>query len=99
MCFFGTRKQNLPVRPSSQSSDEAEGEIERPIPVETVSTKKLAICPQIWARVLIQPSRDPNSATHPNTSSAGESGVFGLYGGIEATILLAVKNFLNKSVR
>ena len=66
--FFGTRKQDLPVRPSPHCSDEAEGE--RPIPEETVSTKKLAISPR--SLLPSEPSRDPNSATHPNTSSAGE---------------------------
>ena len=44
--FFGPRKQDLPLRPSTRSSDEADAEVEGPIPVETVSTKKLAVSPQ-----------------------------------------------------
>ena len=62
--------QDLPVWPSIHSSDEAEAEAEGPIPVETVITMKLAVSPQ--SSSLCEPSRDPNSATHPNTSSAGE---------------------------
>ena len=63
-------QQDLPVRPSTHSSDETEAEVEGPIPVETVSTMKLAVSPQISS--LGEASRDPNSATHPNTSSAGK---------------------------
>ena len=64
--------------------------------METVSTMKLAVSPQ--SSPLGEPSRDPNSVTHPNTSSAGEPESSTMCE-IETLPLLAVKDFLKQSVR
>ena len=73
--FFGTRRQDLPGR-SPPHSSEAESEIERPIPVvvsqspaECASSKKFALSRQFP----VGPYGDLRSASHPSTSSAGES--------------------------
>ncbi len=84
--FRGTQYQFMPPSsspgPSSISADTdeattgesiAEVHVERPIPVETASSKKLAIslsvCPSS------PPSRDLRNASQPSTSSAGEPSV------------------------
>ena len=84
--FNGTPRQFMPSSsspgPSSISADTdeattgesvAEVHVERPIPVETASSKKLAIslsvCPSS------PPSRDLRNASQPSTSSAGEPSV------------------------
>ena len=55
--FHGIQYQHLPAGPSSPS---VEAELVRPIPMETASSKKLAISP-------------PSCTLLPSTSSAGES--------------------------
>ena len=55
--FHGIQYQNIPAGPSSRS---VEAELVRPIPMETASSKKLAISP-------------PSCTLLPSTTRAGES--------------------------
>ncbi len=68
--FFGTQRfKMIPTRPPShppevdEAESHAEAPAERPIPVETASSKKLAISPQCPSSS--GPSEGLSSASHP----------------------------------
>ena len=73
--FYGVRKQEL-ATPHSTEAEEASLEtddapVERPVPVETASSKKLAISPR-YPSTGGPSGHDLRSKAQPSTSSAGE---------------------------
>ena len=94
--FFGTRRQDLPRPPPLSPEDEAQADSEdgeRPIPVETASSKKLALSPSFSSTG--EPSSRDLHSSQPRTSSAGES--FDYVGKMEGHRLVSCEE-LSKAV-